>query len=91
MNRSTAALPTARHVRRVLADILGLDPDAPALDDDANLFELGLDSLGVVRFVVDIEAALNIRIPTEHLRADQFERLERLITRIDEQVAQESV
>lgn len=91
MNRSPAALTTARHVRRVLADILGLGADTPALDDAANLFELGLDSLGVVRFVVDIEAALQIRLSTETLRAEHFERLERLITRIDEQVAQESV
>lgn len=91
MNRSTAALPTARQIRRVLADILGLGDDTAALDDSANLFELGLDSLGVVRFVVDIEAALHIRLPTETLRADLFERLDRLIARIDEQVVQESV
>ena len=86
-----APTPTARTVRLVLADILGLPADTGALHDAANLFELGLDSLGVVRFVVDIEAALQVQLPTEDLRAELFERLDRLIARIDERVVQESV
>lgn len=91
MNSSPAApSPTARTVRQVLADVLGLPADTGALHDGANLFELGLDSLGVVRFVVDIEAALRVQLPTEDLRAELFERLERLITRIEERVVQES-
>lgn len=84
-----APSPTAITVRQLLADILGL-PDASALHDGANLFDLGLDSLGVVRFVVEIEAALRVQLPTEDLRAELFERLDRLIARIDERVLQES-
>lgn len=85
-----ARTSTASTVRQVLADILGLPVETDALHDEANLFELGLDSLGVVRFVADIEAALRVQLPTEDLRAELFERLGRLIARIDERVAQES-
>ena len=42
------------------------------------------------RFVVDIEAALKLQLPTEDLRAELFERLDHLIARIDERVRQES-
>lgn len=89
MTRSPAAPPTATTLRRVLAEILGLPADTPALHDDANLFELGLDSLGVVRFVADVEVALGIRVPDEALRADMFERLSRLQTCIEARVAEE--
>ena len=81
-----ASLPpesVASTVRTVLADILGLPAGDPALDDDANLFDLGLDSLGVVRFITDIEAALNLQLPQEDLRAELFEHLGRLVARIE--------
>lgn len=89
MNRPNGDTPTAHTIRRVLSDILGLPADTPLLHEDANLFELGLDSLGVVRFVADAEAALGVRVPDDALRADMFEKLSRLITCIEERVTQE--
>lgn len=79
---------TAAAVRRVLADILGLPDDGAALHDGANLFDLGLDSLGVVRFLDEIEATLALRIPDEALSADLFERLDRVIACIQAQTAE---
>jgi acyl carrier protein len=75
-------------VRSVLADILGLAPDDTALGADANLFDLGLDSLGVVRFITEIEAALDLQLPQEDLRAELFERLDRLVARIEERASE---
>lgn len=85
MTPSPDAPSTARTVRQVLVDILGL-PSESALVDHANLFEQGLDSLGVVRFVTDVEAALQIQLATEDLRAELFEDLSRLTAHIDAQV-----
>ncbi len=79
------AQSSARTVRQVLVDILGLPSDA-ALDEHANLFDQGLDSLGVVRFVTDVESALQIQLSTEDLRAELFEDLARLTAHIDAQV-----
>lgn len=89
MTQTPVATSTALALSRVLTDILGLPASSTALHDDANLFDLGLDSLGVVRFVADTEAALGIRVPDEALRADMFERFSRLLACIEEQVAQE--
>ena len=80
--------PVATTVCAVLADILGLPVDDPALNAEANLFELGLDSLGVVRFITDIEATLDLQLPQEDLRADLFERLEVLVARIEERASE---
>ena len=82
---SPTSAPT---VRRVLSEVLGLPADSAALHDGANLFELGLDSLGVVRFIADIEAALHLRLPDEQLHAGLFERLDRLVACIDAQRAE---
>jgi acyl carrier protein len=80
---SSSSDSVAATVRAVLTDILGLPADDAALADDANLFELGLDSLGVVRFITEIEAALALELPQEDLRAELFEHLGRLVARIE--------
>jgi len=43
-----------------------------AIDPDANLAELGVDSLGVVGLLGDIESAFNLRMPDELLTAETF-------------------
>lgn len=85
MTRSTADALHADTVRQVLADILGLPVDTLVHHAQANLFELGLDSLGVVRFITDIEQSLRIQLDTQELHADLFEDLSRLIDHIDTQ------
>jgi acyl carrier protein len=45
------------------------------LGSDANLFDLGMDSLSVVRLVVALEEELGVQIPAEDLSADLFHKL----------------
>lgn len=58
------------------------DPDA-ALEVDDDLFELGLDSLGVNRLVVFIERRLEARIPDSEVVADHFRTLRALVTLVE--------
>ena len=58
------------------------DPDA-RLDVDDDLFELGLDSLGVNRLVVFIERRLEARIPDAEVIADHFRTLRALVALVE--------
>ncbi len=58
------------------------DPDA-ILGTDDDLFELGLDSLGVNRLVVFIERRLEARVPDAEVVADHFRTLRALVALVE--------
>jgi len=70
---------TGEIARGVIINVLGLDIGRDELPDDADLFDLGMDSLSVVRLVVALEEELNLQIPEEDLSAELFHRLDALI------------
>jgi acyl carrier protein len=69
-----AATPT--HVVDTLKDIaikvLKLEMPASALNEQTNLYELGLESLNVVELLVEIEAAFDIVVDVEDLNGEMF-------------------
>jgi acyl carrier protein len=61
--------------RGVIISVLGLSIERSELLDDTDLFDLGMDSLSVVRLVVALEEELGVQIPAEDMSADLFHRL----------------
>jgi acyl carrier protein len=72
-------IETGEIVRGVLISVLGLGIERSELDINADLFELGMDSLSVVRVVVALEEGLAIQIPADELSPDLFRRVGDLI------------
>jgi|GEM_PF-542918 len=70
---------TSEITRGVIINVLGLAMERSELRDDTNLFDLGMDSLSVVRLVVALEEELGIQIPADELSAELFHRLGALI------------
>jgi len=70
---------TGEITRGVIINVLGLDIARNELSDDADLFDLGMDSLSVVRLVIALEEELDLQIPEEDLSAEIFHRLDILI------------
>jgi acyl carrier protein len=66
--------------RGVIISVLGLDIERSELTDDVDLFNLGMDSLSVVRLVVALEEELGVQVPAEDMSADLFHRLGDLTT-----------
>jgi acyl carrier protein len=58
----------------LIEDLFFGDPGA-ALADDDDLFELGLDSMGITRLVVRIERELGVRIPDADIVAEHWQDL----------------
>jgi acyl carrier protein len=55
-------------VKRLLARALRDTGDAPAISDDADIVaDLGLDSLQMISFLLDVEAQLGIALDFENL------------------------
>ena len=59
---------TFERVRHSVAKHLGISPDR--VEADSNLAELGLDSLGALELIFDLEEDFKIAVPTE--RAKEF-------------------
>ncbi len=78
MNQSTEEQindETGEITRGVIINVLGLSVERSELIDETNLFDLGMDSLSVVRLVLALEEALGLQIPAEDLSAELFHRL----------------
>ena len=75
--------PTVIALKDVLADLRG-DPDLKNLPDGASvLSDVGLDSLELLQFMLEIEATLEIEVDFERLSYDHFESLAELATFLD--------
>jgi acyl carrier protein len=62
-------------IRGVLADEGGLGDLAGTIDDDADLFQAGLTSLGVVSVLMKLEDALQLSFPDELVSVETFSRV----------------
>ncbi len=70
---------TGEITRGVIINVLGLAMERSELGEETNLFDLGMDSLSVVRLVVALEEELGVQIPADELSAELFHRLGSLI------------
>jgi len=70
---------------RLLDDLFFGEPGAIELDDD--LWELGLDSMGVNRLVVFAERRLAVRIPDSEVVASNFGTLRSLVATVTRHAA----
>ena len=62
-------------LKDIVLKVLRLEIPASSLNEQTNLYELGLESLNVVELLVDIEAAFNIVVDVEDLNGDMFTAL----------------
>lgn len=69
-----AATPTSviDTLKDIVLKVLRLEIPASTLNEQTNLYELGLESLNVVELLVDIEAAFDIVIDVEDLNGEMF-------------------
>lgn len=66
-------------LREQIAEDLFFGDTDVELASDADLFELGLDSLGVNRLVVFLERRLKVRVGDDDIVADNFRTLAALL------------
>ena len=76
-------MPTVIALKDVLAGLRG-DPDLKNLPDDASVItDVGLDSLELLQFMLEIEAMLAIEVDFERLSYDHLESLTDLASFLD--------
>lgn len=72
----TREIPTttelADTLRRIVIEVLKLDPTATSIDNETNLYELGLESLNVVELLTQLEITFDITIDVDDLSAELF-------------------
>ncbi len=76
-------MPTVVALKDVLASLRG-DPDLKKLPDHASVIsDVGLDSLELLQFMLEIEANLAIEVDFERLSFDDLESLTDLAAIVD--------
>ena len=76
-------MPTVIALKDVLADLRG-DPELKNLPDDASvLSDVGLDSLELLQFMLEVEARLAVEVDFERLGFEQLESLTDLASFLD--------
>lgn len=76
-------MPTVIALKDVLADLRG-DPNLKKLPDNASvLSDVGLDSLELLQFMLEIEASLAVEVDFERLSYEHLESLADLASFID--------
>ena len=77
------ALPTLIALKDVLADLRN-DPELKNLPDDASVIsDVGLDSLELLQFMLEVEASLAIEVDFERLSYEHLESLTDLAAFLD--------
>jgi acyl carrier protein len=69
---SSAADPLTAKIHDVLRPHLRLLEPGQPIPPDADLGQLGLDSMGAINLLLDLEQALGIKIPDSLLTAETF-------------------
>jgi len=72
---------------QVLKQHLQLIPADGTIDPDAELRELGLDSMTAIALLLDLEQAFSITFPDEMLEADTFRTAATLRAALDRLIA----
>ncbi|HTB50528.1 MAG TPA: acyl carrier protein [Solirubrobacteraceae bacterium] len=76
-------MPTVIALKDVLADLRG-DPELKNLPDDASVLgDVGLDSLELLQFMLEVEARLAVEVDFERLGFEQLESLTDLASFLD--------
>jgi acyl carrier protein len=76
-------MPTVIALKDVLADLRG-DPELKNLPDEASvLSDVGLDSLELLQFMLEVEARLAVEVDFERLSFEQLESLTDLASFLD--------
>ena len=76
-------MPTVIALKDVLADLRG-DPELKNLPDDASVLgDVGLDSLELLQFMLEVEARLAVEVDFERLSFEQLESLTDLASFLD--------
>jgi acyl carrier protein len=76
-------MPTVIALKDVLANLRG-DPELKNLPDDASVLgDVGLDSLELLQFMLEVEARLAIEVDFERLSFEQLESLTDLASFLD--------
>ena len=74
----------AAELRRFLIEEILFGEQAPSFGDDENLFDVGLDSLGILRTTAFLEKAIGHTLEADALLPEHFETLRSLIARVEE-------
>jgi len=77
-------------IREILAENGRLAVPVQNLDDDADLFAAGLDSLAIVNVLMRLEEEFDIELPDEMLQRKSFASIatiDSVVSRLSEQVA----
>lgn len=72
----------ATSLRAIVVDVLELDINPVQIHEDTNLFDLGIDSLAVMRMLGAVQDCFSIELPDEALNASMFERFGSLVDTI---------
>jgi acyl carrier protein len=76
-------MPTVIALKDVLANLRG-DPELRNLPDDASVLgDVGLDSLELLQFMLEVEARLAVEVDFERLSFEQLESLTDLASFLD--------
>jgi acyl carrier protein len=76
-------MPTVIALKDVLANLRG-DPELKNLPDDASVLgDVGLDSLELLQFMLEVEARLAVEVDFERLSFEQLESLTDLASFLD--------
>jgi len=66
-------------MRSIVTDVLKLHAESSSIDEETNLYELGLESLNVVELLTQIEISFDVTIDVEDLSAELFGRFGTLV------------
>jgi len=69
----------ADRLKRSILGVLRLDVSLDTINNETNLYELGLDSLNVVALLTDMETLFDITIDVEDLSAELFEKFSNVV------------
>tara|TARA_B110000902_G_scaffold262689_1_gene340080 strand:+ start:152 stop:412 length:261 start_codon:yes stop_codon:yes gene_type:complete len=82
----TGKLMTADKVREILQKHSRLDVDFNGVDNDDDLYEVGLTSLTSVNIMLAIEDEFDIEFPDSRLRRQTFDSIQSLVDVVKELV-----
>lgn len=61
-------------LKQIVIAVLNLDMTSDAIDDETNLYELGLESLNVVELLTEAEINFDLTVDVEDLSEELFAR-----------------
>jgi len=73
-----------QRVREYVFGALLPTPEADRPGNDANLFDLGLDSLRLMKLLVFVEEAIDVVLPDHEVTPERVETIDALMAWVDE-------